>query len=77
MKMVAVGDSNQVFLFNKRGNDFEKIATLTGSSDASFSCDWNQASDMFAVGSQDGYVNIWDIRSMNKMVTLETHQVKG
>ncbi|KAJ1679342.1 hypothetical protein EV182_002255 [Spiromyces aspiralis] len=72
--MVAVGDSNEVFLFNKRGRDFEKIATLIATNDASFSCDWNQVSDMFAVGSQDGYVSLWDIRSTHKMATLETYQ---
>ncbi|KAJ2740793.1 hypothetical protein GGI20_005610, partial [Coemansia sp. BCRC 34301] len=73
-KMCVVGDSNVVFLFNKRGDDFEKIATLTASEDASFSCDFNQSSEMFAVGSQDGYVTVWDIRSQNKLVQLETFQ---
>ncbi|KAJ1737250.1 hypothetical protein LPJ72_000662 [Coemansia sp. Benny D160-2] len=73
-KMCVVGDSNEVFLFNKRGDDFEKIASLTASNDASFSCDWNQGSQYFAVGSQDGYVTVWDIRSQQKMVQLETFQ---
>ncbi|KAJ1964196.1 hypothetical protein GGI12_001576 [Dipsacomyces acuminosporus] len=73
-RMCVVGDSNSVFLFNKRGDTFEKIATLTASNDASFSCDWNQGSDIFAVGSQDGYVNIWDIRSLQKLASLETFQ---
>ncbi|KAJ2690109.1 hypothetical protein GGH99_002684 [Coemansia sp. RSA 1285] len=44
------------------------------SNDASFSCDWNQGSQYFAVGSQDGYVTVWDIRSQQKMVQLETFQ---
>ncbi|KAI9502286.1 WD40-repeat-containing domain protein [Coemansia spiralis] len=73
-KMCVVGDSNEVFLFNKHGDDFEKIATLTASNDASFSCDWNQSSQLFAVGSQDGYATVWDIRSQQKMVQLETFQ---
>ncbi|KAJ2064162.1 hypothetical protein GGI17_001207 [Coemansia sp. S146] len=74
-KMCVVGDSNLVFLFNKRGDDFEKIATLTASEDASFSCDFNQSSELFAVGSQDGYVTVWDIRSQQqKLVQLETFQ---
>ncbi|KAJ1954125.1 hypothetical protein EC988_002599 [Linderina pennispora] len=72
--MCVVGDSNSVFLFNKRGDDFEKIATLTASNDASFSCDWSQSSELFAVGSQDGFVNVWDIRSHQKMISLETYQ---
>ncbi|KAJ2327253.1 hypothetical protein GGI00_004510 [Coemansia sp. RSA 2681] len=74
-KMCVVGDSNLVFLFNKRGDDFEKIATLTASDDASFSCDFSQSSELFAVGSQDGYVTVWDIRSQQqKLVQLETFQ---
>ncbi|KAJ1664847.1 hypothetical protein IW140_003915 [Coemansia sp. RSA 1813] len=73
-KMCVVGDSNDVFLFSKRGDDFEKIATLTASNDAAFSCDWNQGSQFFAVGSQDGYATVWDIRSQQKMVQLETFQ---
>ncbi|KAJ1815117.1 hypothetical protein LPJ75_002487, partial [Coemansia sp. RSA 2598] len=73
-KMCVVGDSNQVFLFHKRGDAFEKIATLTASNDASFSCDWSQSSEQFAVGSQDGYVTVWDIRSQHKMTQLETFQ---
>ncbi|KAJ2484437.1 hypothetical protein EV174_002433 [Coemansia sp. RSA 2320] len=74
-KMCVVGDSNLVFLFHKRGDTFEKIATLTASNDASFSCDWSQSSELFAVGSQDGYVTVWDIRShQQKLVQLETFQ---
>ncbi|KAJ1892270.1 hypothetical protein LPJ66_006448 [Kickxella alabastrina] len=73
-KMCVVGDSNEVFLFHKRGDTFEKIATLIASNDASFSCDWSQNSKQFAVGSQDGYATVWDIRSQQKMVQLETFQ---
>ncbi|KAJ2116495.1 hypothetical protein GGF48_004821, partial [Coemansia sp. RSA 921] len=47
---------------------------MTASNDASFSCDWSQSSELFAVGSQDGYVTVWDVRSQQKMVQLETYQ---
>ncbi|KAJ2160900.1 hypothetical protein GGF46_001885 [Coemansia sp. RSA 552] len=73
-KMCVVGDSNQVFLFGKRGDSFEEIAVLAASDDASFSCDWNQTSELFAVGSQDGYVTVWDVRTQQKMAQLETFQ---
>ncbi|KAJ2521242.1 hypothetical protein GGH20_004395, partial [Coemansia sp. RSA 1937] len=59
-KMCVVGDTNQVYLFSKRGDSFEEIAVMTASNDASFSCDWSQSSELFAVGSQDGYVTVWD-----------------
>lgn len=74
-KMCVVGDSSEVFLLHKRGDTFESIATLAAAEDASFSCDWSQTSEHFAVGSQDGYVTVWDIRSLdNRLVQLETFQ---
>ncbi|KAJ2776283.1 hypothetical protein H4R18_005749 [Coemansia javaensis] len=73
-RMCVVGDTNEVFLFNKRGDAFEKIAVLTASNDASFSCDWSQSSELFAVGSQDGCVTVWDVRSREKLAQLETCQ---
>ncbi|KAJ2709542.1 hypothetical protein H4R19_004198, partial [Coemansia spiralis] len=73
-KMCVVGDTNQVFLFSKHGDTFEKLAILTGSNDASFSCDWNQSSEMFAVGSQDGFVTVWDVRTHRRLAQLETCQ---
>ncbi|KAJ2842331.1 hypothetical protein IWW36_005946, partial [Coemansia brasiliensis] len=72
-KMCVVGDTNQVFLFNKRGDEFEEIAVLTASNDASFSCDWSQCSELFAVGSQDGFVTVWDVRAQQKLAQLETY----
>lgn len=60
--------------------DYNKIATLSGATDAGFSCAWNQSSDKFAVASQDGYVSVWDIRSSEKITKLrstQNPQVKG
>jgi WD40 repeat protein len=74
-KMAAVGDSNQVYLYDIRSNSYEKVATYTASNDAGFSCSWNQSSDKLAVASQDGYVSVWDLRSSEKLAKLETRQV--
>ncbi|KAJ3083501.1 hypothetical protein HK102_001038, partial [Quaeritorhiza haematococci] len=80
-KMVAVGDSNQVFLYDvSASGGYQRIAELTGSNDAGFSCAWNQSSDKFAVASQDGFVSIWDVRSSEKLAKLgskQNPQVKG
>jgi len=79
-KMVAVGDSNQVFMYDVGANGYTKTSTLTGSKDAGFSCAWNQSSDKFAVASQDGVVCVWDIRSSEKFAVLNSKQnpqVKG
>ncbi|KND01502.1 uncharacterized protein SPPG_09104 [Spizellomyces punctatus DAOM BR117] len=81
-KMVAVGDSPQVFLFDISASDgYARVATLTASNDAGFSCAWNQSSEKFAVASQDGYVSVWDIRNTGekiaKLGSKQNPQVKG
>lgn len=75
-KLCAVGDSNQVFMFDITASGYyQRIATLQGSNDAGFSCSWNHSSDKVAVGSQDGVVSIWDIRNMSTTPTTATSPV--
>lgn len=65
--LIAVGDTNEVFLYSapRAENDqYELAHTFTASSDASFSTDWNQDNQTFAVASQDGFVHVFDIRSL-------------
>ncbi|KAF9276806.1 hypothetical protein BGZ88_001507 [Linnemannia elongata] len=80
-KMVAVGDSNQVFLYDiSVAGGYQKIGTYTATTEASFSCAWNQSSEKFAVASQDGFVSVWDIRHSEKLCKLgskQQPQVKG
>ncbi|KAI1316868.1 hypothetical protein EDD11_009358 [Mortierella claussenii] len=74
-KMVAVGDSNQVFLYDiSVAAGYRKIGTYTATTEASFSCAWNQSSEKFAVASQDGYVSVWDIRHSEKLCKLGSKQ---
>lgn len=72
--MVAVGDTNQIFLYDLKNDEFLLKKVLYGSDDAGFSCSWNKTSDKFAVASQDGYVNVWDVRSSKKLASLYTKQ---
>ncbi|TPX43959.1 hypothetical protein SeMB42_g04503 [Synchytrium endobioticum] len=73
-KLIAVGDSNQVFLYDISAGGYHKVAALTASNDAGFSCSWNESSEKFAVASQDGVVSVWDIRSPEKLAKLESKQ---
>ncbi|RUP49556.1 WD40-repeat-containing domain protein [Jimgerdemannia flammicorona] len=74
-RMVAVGDTNQVFLFDiSASGQYKRVATYIASNDSSFSCSWNQASDIFAVASQDGIVSVWDIRNSKKLCKLGSKQ---
>ncbi|KAG0198147.1 hypothetical protein BGX28_008393 [Mortierella sp. GBA30] len=74
-KMVAVGDSNQVFLYDiSVAGGYQKIGTYTATNEASFSCAWNQSSEKFAVASQDGFVSVWDVRHSEKLCKLGSKQ---
>eukprot|EP00842_Homolaphlyctis_polyrhiza_P004338 jgi/Hompol1/4905/HPOL_004015-RA len=76
-KLLAVGDTPEVFMFNiTPTGGYERVATLTASHDAGFSCAWNQSSERFAVASQDGVVSIWDIRSTQKLTQLTAKQAR-
>lgn len=77
--MVAVGDSNQVFLHEITSvGSYELIQTLTTVKDAGFSCAWDHSSTKFAVGCQDGFVCIWDVRKSSKrLAQLSSIQPNG
>ncbi|GAA5867087.1 hypothetical protein JCM3774_004389 [Rhodotorula dairenensis] len=65
--LIAVGDTNEVFLYSVPRTDsdqYELAHTFTASTDASFSTDWNEDNQTFAVASQDGFVHVFDIRSL-------------
>lgn len=62
--LCVVGDDNHVQLFEiGRSGGYTLITTFLGSTDASFSSDWKNA-DVFAVGSQDGSCNVYDVRNL-------------
>lgn len=52
-KVVVVGDSNEIFLFDVLHNgNYDLVHVFEGSDDASFSSDWSGNGNVFAVGSQ-------------------------
>lgn len=75
-KMIAVGDSSQVSLFNIEPNSsaYQQVGTLQTTKDAGFSCCWDQTGTKFAIGCQDGYVCVWDIRSSKKLAQIPSSQ---
>ncbi|GAA5901767.1 hypothetical protein JCM8208_003581 [Rhodotorula glutinis] len=62
--LVAVGDTNEVFLYDTRAAGYELAHTFTASEDASFSTDWSEDNVTFAVASQDGFVHVYDLRAL-------------
>lgn len=51
------------------------VFSIIATTEASFSCAWNQSSEKFAVASQDGFVSVWDIRHSEKLCKLGSKQV--
>lgn len=74
--LLAVGDTNQVFLYNiSTGSDtvtFDKIATYGAGADANFSTAFSADGSKFAVASQDGLVTVWDVRSSSELAVFRT-----
>ncbi|KAK4052356.1 hypothetical protein OIV83_002158 [Microbotryomycetes sp. JL201] len=64
-RLVAVGDTNEIHLYDCRLNgDYAHVHSFQVAEDASFSTDWSQTGDKFAVASQDGSVNVFDVRAL-------------
>ena len=80
-KLVVVGDTNDVFLHGLNSSpgssmpEYSLIKTLKSCNDSSFSVSWHPSSSIFAIGCQDGFVCLYDIRQLSKkLATLEAHQ---
>ncbi|OLY84587.1 hypothetical protein AYI68_g1235 [Smittium mucronatum] len=94
-KMIAVGDSNEIYILDRRESTFIRANTITGnislfipsfaldifppffsvslvSTSSYFCCDWSQDSSKYAVGSQDGEVLVYDIRSTVPITIIPT-----
>ncbi|KAH9808186.1 hypothetical protein DFH28DRAFT_1070114 [Melampsora americana] len=83
--MVAVGDSNEVFLY-ECSSTTDLISSWTSKkqkihlpgilpSTGSFSTSWNQTSDKFAIASEGEIVVVFDIKMLGKPILIKkTHQ---
>jgi WD40 repeat protein len=72
--LILVGDSNDVYVYSIEHSSYRLIKKLKTMRDGGFSVSWNNLSNKFAVATQDGYVCIWDIRSDEKLTTLNSEQ---
>ncbi|KAJ1977812.1 hypothetical protein H4R33_006136 [Dimargaris cristalligena] len=73
-KMVVVTDDQAVKLFDVRGSTYTPVQSFNTFHNASYSCNWNQLSDMFAVATADGFIDIFDIRSQKKFREIRSTQ---
>ncbi|KAK0544470.1 hypothetical protein OC846_006060 [Tilletia horrida] len=71
--MIALGDTDDVFVQRiLPSGDFENVSVLKGSGGGAFSSSWHPSGMQFAVGSSDGRVHVWDVRSSRPLLTMET-----
>ncbi|KCZ76189.1 hypothetical protein H311_02818, partial [Anncaliia algerae PRA109] len=72
--LIACGDTKDVVMFNTQNNDLEYIKTVSCVDDGGFGISWSAGNSMFAVGTQDGYACVWDIRLDKRIKTLRSYQ---
>jgi len=68
--LVTVSEKNNVILWNTEG---KLRASYQGHSDAVTSIDWKN-DNVFATGSQNGIIKIWDVQSSSAVKTLVSHE---
>ncbi|KAK4533710.1 hypothetical protein CCYA_CCYA18G4592 [Cyanidiococcus yangmingshanensis] len=77
-RLLAVGDSAEVFLFDTRspssGGSFYLTATFREANDAGICAAWHPSGLQFAVASQDGLCCVWDARYLGKTLARYTTQ---
>jgi hypothetical protein len=77
-RLLAVGDSADVFVFDTRspttGGSFCLTATLREAHDAGICAAWHPSGRQFAVASQDGLCCVWDARYLGKTLVRYTTQ---
>lgn len=72
--LAVVGDSNDVFLYSIDNDSYKLVKRLKSTEDGGFSVAWDSVSSTFAVGTQDGYVCIWDVRGDGMLHRFESKQ---
>ncbi|KAG2190974.1 hypothetical protein INT46_006443 [Mucor plumbeus] len=76
-KVLFTSDQGVAYLYkiNQDGLYTDKCEYKV-SEEPSLSCAWNQSSDMFAITSQDGFVNIYNIDSTTRLCQLGSSEVR-
>lgn len=69
---MAVGLSSSVYLWNASNSKVNKLCDL-GVSDSATSVSWSLKGPLFAVGTNSGDVQIWDVVKMKKVRTMTGH----
>lgn len=72
--LIACGDTKEVLMFSCNNNSLKLAHRFESANDGGFGVSWNGNDSMFAVGTQDGYACVWDIRAGEKLAAIKSHQ---
>jgi cell division cycle 20-like protein 1, cofactor of APC complex len=69
---LAVGLASSVYMWNANNSKVTKLCDL-GMSDSATSVSWSTKGPMFALGTNTGEVQIWDVNKMKRVRILHGH----
>lgn len=72
--LIACGDTKDILMFSCRNDNLRLINKFESMNDGGFGVSWNGDDSLFAVGTQDGYACVWDIRSRERLAAIKSHQ---
>eukprot|EP00866_Antonospora_locustae_P002089 jgi/Antlo1/2089/2071 len=61
-------------MFSCCNGNLKLVQKFESVNDGGFGVSWNGNDSMFAVGTQDGYACVWDIRAEEKIAAIKSHQ---
>ncbi|KAI8078908.1 WD40-repeat-containing domain protein [Halteromyces radiatus] len=74
--MLATSDTGDVYQYSIHGDQYELESTYKVSNEPCLGCAWNSSSTMFAVTSQDGQVNVFDVVTQKKLCQLVSSETR-
>ncbi|XP_043830754.1 fizzy-related protein homolog [Dromiciops gliroides] len=76
LNIVAVGLSTCVYLWSAYTSQVTRLFDLCDEGDSVTSVGWYERGNLLAVGTQRGFVQIWDVDAEKKVSTLEGHKAR-
>ncbi len=72
--MACVSDGNDLLMYDVEAEGQYRLQGVLKMEDSGFGLSWNESSTLLAAGSQDGTINIWDVRSAKLVTRLKGTQ---
>ncbi|XP_026287559.1 fizzy-related protein homolog [Frankliniella occidentalis] len=74
--VLAVGLGASVFLWSASSSEVTRLCDLTHEGNSITSVAWNEKGNLVAVGTHDGYVQIWDVSISKEINKLRGHSAR-